>query len=68
MRYRVRSLDTGKKIKIRDDDRFIMTADGQVYIERWDGFVQGIGQAYIVEFAFQKKANGKWVWSEYVIH
>ena len=73
MKYRVRSLATGKKYKCSAHEKLQLMPDGSLfYSYREDSDFGHSGPftllgGYVLEFAFLRDTKGKWVWSECVV-
>ena len=71
MKFRVIGFNSGKKIKPQNREQFLLNQDGKVVVitdcdQSCPEFLDVRG-GYIVEFAFQRRDNGKWFWTEGVV-
>lgn len=75
MKFRVIDLSSGKKYKCKKGEMLTLNPDGQAFL------VSGIGDyytyitrlsnvvsEYVIEYAFEKDANGRWVYENSVVN
>ena len=69
MKFRVRSLVTGKKYKCSFGEELVLKSDGRLVTQCRDCLDEEFSLlgGYVLEFAFSRDSKGKWVWSECVV-
>lgn len=75
MKYRIINLNTGKKYKCKEGEMLTLNPDGQAFLVTGIGdYYTGIQRlsnvvpSYVIEFAMERGANGRWIYEVSVIH
>ena len=75
MRYRVIDLNTGKKYKCKQGEMLTVNPDGQAFLvsglEDYYTYITRLSNVvaeYVIEYAFEKDANGRWVYQNCVVN